>query len=83
MQADRARLQDLLIVSQANTVGEDSGTPGSTYEAAQLNCQITVSHADGAKCERCWKYDPWVGTDASHPTVCERCAKVLNAGAAA
>jgi isoleucyl-tRNA synthetase len=83
MQADRTRLQDLLIVSQANTVGEDSGTPGSTYEAAQLNCQITVSHADGAKCERCWKYDPWVGTDASHPTVCERCAKVLKAGAAA
>jgi len=84
-QSDRGRLQDLLIVSQAHVAAEapETGPSGSIYEAGALNCQIAVSRADGAKCERCWKYDPWVGTDTSHPTVCARCAKVLSAGAAA
>jgi isoleucyl-tRNA synthetase len=84
-QADRQRLQDLLIVSQANLAAATSemNRNGSIYEASALNCQIAVSHADGAKCERCWKYDPRVGTDATHPTVCARCAKVLIAGATA
>jgi isoleucyl-tRNA synthetase len=81
---DQTRLQDLLIVSQANiarTAGgnaEDSG-----YDAALLNCRITVNKADGAKCERCWKYDTEVGKDQTYPTVCARCARVLHAGAPA
>jgi isoleucyl-tRNA synthetase len=84
-ESDRERLRDLLIVSQARIADATAETSPnrSVYEAGALNCQITVSRADGAKCERCWKYDPWVGTDPSHPTVCRRCAKVLNSGAAA
>jgi isoleucyl-tRNA synthetase len=84
IQADRSRLQDLLIVSQANVSTESSaGTSGevSTYDAALLQCVVKVGKADGAKCERCWKYDPQVGKDTNHPTVCARCATVLNAGA--
>ena len=38
---------------------------------------ITVDKASGEKCERCWKYDGSVGTDAAHPTLCARCAGVL------
>jgi isoleucyl-tRNA synthetase len=86
IRADRDRLQDLLIVSQANLL-EDS-TIGvadqvSSYEANVLNCRITVGKAGGAKCERCWKYDTHVGKDEKYPTVCARCATVLNVGAAA
>ena len=55
----------------------------SWYQTELLNCQIAVSKAEGLKCERCWKYDTEVGSDASHPTVCARCAAVLNSGAAA
>jgi len=83
---DRNRLQDLLIVSQADILGDSLGAAGveaSVYEAGQLNCRILVRKADGAKCTRCWKYDPAVGKDQTHPTVCARCASVLNAGEAA
>ncbi len=38
---------------------------------------IGVRAADGAKCARCWNYSPRVGTFSIHPSVCERCAPVL------
>jgi isoleucyl-tRNA synthetase len=78
-------MQDVLIVSQADiseSVTSDSVSL-SCYKTELLNCQIAVSKAEGLKCERCWKYDTEVGKDASHPTVCARCAAVLNSGAAA
>jgi isoleucyl-tRNA synthetase len=84
VQADRTRLQDLLIVSQAAESTESAARASgeeSSYDAALLNCLVKVSKADGAKCERCWKYDVQVGEDQIHPTVCARCAAVLNAGA--
>jgi isoleucyl-tRNA synthetase len=86
VQHDRNRLQDLLIVSQANLASEAAATGVSgvsAYDAGLLNCRIAVGKAEGAKCERCWKYDTMVGSDATHPTVCQRCAAVLNAGARA
>ena len=30
-----------------------------------------------AKCERCWNYRPTVGQSAEHPTLCERCVRVV------
>jgi isoleucyl-tRNA synthetase len=39
--------------------------------------QVSVEHAAGRKCERCWTWSPRVGTLASHPGVCERCDLVL------
>ncbi len=83
---DRARLQDLLIVSQADNGGETAAAANdavASYDAPLLNCVVQVSKAEGAKCERCWKYDVKIGADHNHPTVCPRCAGVLNAGAAA
>ena len=38
---------------------------------------VSVAPADGAKCERCWSYSTEVGTDADHPTLCPRCAKII------
>ncbi|HET7005961.1 MAG TPA: isoleucine--tRNA ligase, partial [Candidatus Binatia bacterium] len=81
---DRVGAQDFLIVSQANNENHESAsTAAASYDAPLLNCTVVVSKADGAKCERCWKYDVEVGADQNHPTVCPRCARVLNAGAAA
>jgi len=76
---DRARLQDLLIVSQVSAADAASDS-ASGYDSELLHCRIVVGKAEGAKCERCWKYDPNVGKDSAHPTVCPRCAGVLNAG---
>ncbi|MBQ1546319.1 MAG: isoleucine--tRNA ligase [Clostridia bacterium] len=38
---------------------------------------VTVSKAEGQKCERCWVYSPTVGQNAEYPCVCARCASVL------
>ena len=67
-------LADLCIVSElavAAGVGEGMASeyfPGLT---------IAVSRAAGEKCLRCWKQSKSVGTDAKHPTLCDRCAKVV------
>lgn len=38
---------------------------------------IKVEKASGEKCERCWIYDSSVGQDLDHPTLCDRCAKII------
>ena len=66
---DAAALADLLIVSQAEA-------------AVGGELSVSVESADGAKCERCWKQSPTVGSDAAHPTLCARCASVIAKAAA-
>lgn len=38
---------------------------------------VSVSKAEGEKCERCWKYSKTVGSDEKHPTLCSCCADVM------
>ena len=38
---------------------------------------LTISSADGEKCERCWNYSTRVGESERYPTVCERCVAAL------
>jgi len=76
MVSDPQKLADILIVSQV-AVGANQGPEDLEVMS------YSVSKADGAKCERCWKYDVNVGVDHNYPTVCPRCASVLSAGAAA
>ena len=61
---DADALADTLIVSQVRV---DVG-------AAQA---VAVLPASGAKCLRCWKVLPTVGSDAQHPDLCPRCAAVV------
>ena len=39
--------------------------------------EVKVRNASGEKCERCWNYHHSVGKNPHHPTICERCLKVL------
>ena len=39
--------------------------------------EVEVSHADGAKCPRCWQWKEDIGVNAAQPLVCARCAAVL------
>lgn len=39
---------------------------------------VEVAKASGEKCERCWAFSETVGTDTVHPTICKRCADILN-----
>ena len=64
-------LRYIFIVSQV-TVENDPNA-----ELYDLN--VEVSRADGGKCERCWNYSTRVGSNASFPTMCERCSPVVRA----
>src|SRR6185503_17137554 len=57
-------LRYLFIVSQVEVL---EGEPG-----------ITVSRAEGEKCEQCWNYSTRVGESEIYPTVCERCVVALD-----
>lgn len=52
-------------------------------EAAEGNCEnvkelyVSIQHALGKKCDRCWSYNETVGLDVEHPNLCARCAKCL------
>ncbi len=46
-------------------------------EEAEAPLGVSVDHAPGRKCERCWTWSEGVGALAVHPGVCERCASVL------
>ena len=67
LEADREMLPSLFIVSQVEVKQGD--------ESADLT--VSVEKADGEKCERCWNYSGTVGSCAEHPTLCARCAGVI------
>jgi isoleucyl-tRNA synthetase len=64
-------------------VHDQGGRLGWGYYSKLLDSIIVVFRAKGAKCERCWKYDPEIGKDQHHPSLCPRCAAVLSTGTAA
>ncbi len=63
-----SQLRYLFIVSEVKL---DAAPAGAALS-------ITVTKADGTKCERCWNYSTRVGEDVSYPTACERCVPVLH-----
>ena len=40
--------------------------------------QAAVTNADGVKCERCWRWEPTVGSHDNHATLCTRCVEAVN-----
>ncbi|WP_093988681.1 isoleucine--tRNA ligase [Massiliimalia timonensis] len=68
----KGELKTIFICSQVEVL---NGTGEFSGETEGLS--ITVTKAEGEKCERCWVYDDSVGKDAEHPTLCARCAGVM------
>jgi len=65
----------IFIVSQVELA---ASLPNAAYESqAVKGLKIAVSNAEGKKCERCWNYSLEVGQNATHPTLCGRCAKAV------
>ncbi|MGN1201652.1 MAG: zinc finger domain-containing protein, partial [Eubacterium sp.] len=65
-------LPEIFITS---AVVVDKGTGEVKGDVEGLS--VTVSRAEGEKCERCWKYSDTVGSNAQHPTLCSHCADVM------
>jgi len=72
VQADLESLRELLNVSQLEIQlgGEGAAT-------------VLVGKAAGQKCERCWHWEPEVGSIPEHPTICARCVKAVQESARA
>ena len=62
-----------IFITSAVTVSNGEGEVKGDVEGLS----VTVSKADGEKCERCWKFSSTVGSDAEHPTLCAHCASVM------
>lgn len=72
---NREKLELALIVSEVEVAENIDETFTKGEEVTDL--YIKVLHAEGEKCERCWKYSKEIGKDPEHPTLCPRCASVL------
>lgn len=72
---NKDRLEMALIVSELEIADKADDTFTKGEELPELYTK--VMHAEGEKCERCWKYSTEIGKDSDHPTLCPRCASVL------
>ena len=69
-------LATLFIVSQARLYGPDSGVPEDAARESE-SLAVKINTAEGEKCERCWMYSDYVGSNQQHPTLCKRCEDVV------
>ncbi|MCI6561713.1 MAG: class I tRNA ligase family protein, partial [Ruminococcus sp.] len=58
-------LAEILIVSEVSVV------------KAEGDMSFDAVKAEGEKCERCWCHSTTVGSSSAHPTLCSRCASVV------
>ena len=65
----------LSIVSQFVVAGTKEQAPENALVLDKT--AIVVEKADGEKCERCWTISETVGANEKHPTLCKRCAEVV------
>ncbi len=68
-------LKTVLIVSDIALCTEGTGEFSGDLESLTL----TVTHAEGNKCARCWNYDVSVGANENYPDLCARCASLMEA----
>lgn len=67
----------LFIISDFE-LGHLENAPENALEGeAVKGIKTVVSIASGEKCERCWMYSESVGKHEAHPTICDRCAAVV------
>ncbi|MFA7078450.1 MAG: isoleucine--tRNA ligase, partial [Syntrophomonas sp.] len=71
------QLEKVLIVSRVELAGAEVRTADATALEGVSGVWVKVEAADGEKCERCWVIDLSVGKDQNHPTLCSRCAEVV------
>ena len=69
-------LSDICITSGIHLI--EGEIPSNAFMLTDVSAAgVVVEKASGSKCERCWKYTTDVGADHEHPTICARCASVV------
>ncbi len=67
-------LPAVLIVSKVDIVCGGQGD----YTGEFAGVSVSVAHADGGKCCRCWVYSDTVAEEGDNAGICARCAAILN-----
>jgi isoleucyl-tRNA synthetase len=72
-------LRELFNVSQIDIKTTTVGTlnPSEPLPIIVHSFDISISHADGQKCERCWHWETDIGKNTEHPTICGRCVEAV------
>ncbi len=65
---DDAAWSEIAIVSSVTRVSDTAESPAK------------VTPASGAKCVRCWRVLPEVGSNVTHPSLCLRCTDAVESG---
>jgi isoleucyl-tRNA synthetase len=73
-EAHRAVLAEAFVVSELDV---RAGGAGAGLAGLPGVDAIEVARAPGGKCQRCWKHLTSVGGDPAHPSLCDRCARVV------
>jgi isoleucyl-tRNA synthetase len=69
-------LKSIFIVSKVNLFNNEEGD--GEFKSEEVDgLSINVGQAPGKKCERCWIYDPTVGDNGKHITICQRCVEAI------
>jgi isoleucyl-tRNA synthetase len=51
--------------------------PGESPAIMVNTINISILHADGQKCQRCWHWETDIGQNTEHPTICGRCVEAV------
>ncbi len=81
IQASLEHVKDVCIISVLTVSENEADFPDLVFQTGEdiPELAVAVHAAKGDKCERCWTRDTFVGTNAEHPQLCERCLSVVNA----
>ena len=78
---DVALLSDLdlaeICITSDGTLGTAPPPAGAFTLPDVAGVAVAVGPAPGDKCQRCWRVLPEVGSEASHPDLCRRCADAV------
>jgi isoleucyl-tRNA synthetase len=70
-------LRFVLIVSAA-TVEPEASASAEAVETEVEGLKVLVSPSESEKCVRCWHHRPDVGSNATHPELCQRCVSNID-----
>jgi isoleucyl-tRNA synthetase len=67
----------VLPEGDAGLIAEDVFAELLIVSQVKRGAELTVGKSSEAKCVRCWKFLPSVGSVAAHPELCARCASAV------
>jgi len=72
-------VKDVCIISVLSICEDTASMPELEFTAGEEipELSVAVHAAKGDKCDRCWTRDTFVGSNAEHPQLCERCLGVV------